>query len=361
MKKLIFLAVLLLAAGCGTPGVPQPPSLHLPKPVEDLRAVRKGDTVRLTWTVPIHTTDEQAIGSRMGATRVCRNFNGNECRDVATEIPAGKLSAGTKFGAEDTVTAAERSSQGKDFVSYAVEALNDRGKSAGPSNVATVFLAPAVPAVEHLSADLKPDALLLHWTLPSIPPNPRLNTKNLIRVVRTEQTPAGQPAPKSPQALTTVVAELPAQAGAAGFADRKFAWEKEYSYRVVGTTQVVTGDGRVLSEFEGDEPSPVMIRAHDIFPPSAPVGVQAVYSSTVPGYIDLTWTPNDQEDIAGYNIYRAATDGKFIRMNPGLVKTPAFRDVQVAPGHFTYRVTAVDERGNESPQSEPATENVPQQ
>jgi len=42
-------AVLILVSaflpGCGTPGAPQPPSLKLPKPVNDLQAVRKGDTV----------------------------------------------------------------------------------------------------------------------------------------------------------------------------------------------------------------------------------------------------------------------------------------------------------------------------
>src|SRR4029077_3163281 len=44
--------VLAALCGCGSPGVPLPPSLDLPKPVTDLRAVRKGDKVYLMWTVP---------------------------------------------------------------------------------------------------------------------------------------------------------------------------------------------------------------------------------------------------------------------------------------------------------------------
>ena len=46
-KDLLFrlatiLALLLLLTSCGTPGAPMPPSLELPRPVEDLAASRKG-------------------------------------------------------------------------------------------------------------------------------------------------------------------------------------------------------------------------------------------------------------------------------------------------------------------------------
>src|SRR5260370_29321123 len=56
----LTLAIAVLA-GCGTPGAPQPPSLNLPKPVEDLRATRPGDNAMLTWTPPRQTTDKQRI------------------------------------------------------------------------------------------------------------------------------------------------------------------------------------------------------------------------------------------------------------------------------------------------------------
>jgi len=47
-------------------------------------------------------------------------------------------------------------------------------------------------------------------------------------------------------------------------------------------------------------------------------------------------------------------------MNAELVKTPAYRDVQVAAGKkYFYAVSAVDVRGNESAQSEEASESVP--
>jgi len=46
-------------AGCASIGAPVPPSLELPKPPNDLRAVRKGDHVYLFWTVPTQTIDRQ--------------------------------------------------------------------------------------------------------------------------------------------------------------------------------------------------------------------------------------------------------------------------------------------------------------
>jgi hypothetical protein len=51
-KFLFLLLASIMLAGCGVPGVPKPPSLDLPQPVGDLRAVRKGDSVYLAWTVP---------------------------------------------------------------------------------------------------------------------------------------------------------------------------------------------------------------------------------------------------------------------------------------------------------------------
>ena len=70
-----FICILVIglwcAGGCGAPGVPMPPSLALPRPVNDLAAVRKGGRVLLTWTEPTETTDRQNI-RRQGDTLVCR-------------------------------------------------------------------------------------------------------------------------------------------------------------------------------------------------------------------------------------------------------------------------------------------------
>jgi hypothetical protein len=124
----------------------------------------------------------------------------------------------------------------------------------------------------------------------------------------------------------------------------------------------VARDGTEL-QVEGDDSPPANLVAHDIFPPAVPSGLQAVFSG--PGQkpaIDLVWAPNTEPDLAGYNIYRQEGSGASAKINSELVKSPAYRDAEIASGHsYTYSVSAVDVRGNESRPSEEASEAVPGQ
>src|SRR5690348_17445378 len=103
--KFAPIAGLLLASllGCGTPGVPLPPSLDLPQPVQDLRASRKGDTVTLFWTVPRQTTDRTNIRlRRLGPTSVCRSLTVamTECADQVKEVDTPALVTAGEAAAE---------------------------------------------------------------------------------------------------------------------------------------------------------------------------------------------------------------------------------------------------------------------
>ena len=76
--------------------------------------------------------------------------------------------------------------------------------------------------------------------------------------------------------------------------------------------------------------------------------------------IDLTWTPNADDDLAGYNIYRREGSGAFAKINGALLKSPAFHDTQVRAGDtYIYAVSAVDLRNNESAKSKETSERVP--
>ena len=101
--------------------------------------------------------------------------------------------------------------------------------------------------------------------------------------------------------------------------------------------------------------------AHDIFPPSVPTGLQAVFSGEgQTPFIDLIWSPVTNADLAGYNLYRSATNEVPVKLNNELVKSPSYRDTSVASGQtYTYSVSAVDVQGNESQLSEKASESVP--
>jgi len=84
--------------------------------------------------------------------------------------------------------------------------------------------------------------------------------------------------------------------------------------------------------------------------PAVPTGLSVALGD---GSVELTWNANSEDDWAGYNLYRATTSFGSIseaeRLNGGLITDPIYIDTEVSVGEkYYYRVTAVDEGGNES-------------
>ena len=133
-----------------------------------------------------------------------------------------------------------------------------------------------------------------------------------------------------------------------------------YLYRATVVTRI-HAEGKPETQFEGDDTPAVKVFAHDIFPPAVPFGLQAVYSGVgQQPFVDLIWAPDADADLAGYNVFRHEADAEAVKINSQLVKTPAFRDLNVAPGKtYVYSVSAIDVRGNESARSQEASEAVP--
>jgi fibronectin type 3 domain-containing protein len=136
-------------------------------------------------------------------------------------------------------------------------------------------------------------------------------------------------------------------------------WEKTYWYRVTAVSVIKRLDSE--TQIEGDDTAAVRVIAHDVFPPNVPAGLQAAYSGEgQTPFIDLVWAPVTNADLAGYNVYRSEGTGAARKLNSELVKSPSYRDRAVASGKtYTYAVSAVDVRGNESQRSEATSEAVP--
>src|SRR5260370_13026599 len=140
-KLLLGLAALAMLASCASVGPPLLPSLELPNPPTDLGALRKGDRVLLTWTVPSVTTDRQRE-RRPGPTWVCRGLDPilSQCGTPVGEtsplpnIVATKDSGGKKVSASYTdVLPAQLESAPTGSVTYAVEELNRNRRGSGLS------------------------------------------------------------------------------------------------------------------------------------------------------------------------------------------------------------------------------------
>ncbi len=86
----------------------------------------------------------------------------------------------------------------------------------------------------------------------------------------------------------------------------------------------------------------------DILYPATPTGLAASGSA---GTITLTWTKSPDEDLAGYNVYRAAVPaGPFVKMTPVPTgRTAYFLDDGLAQlTRYYHKVSSVDMSGNES-------------
>lgn len=348
----------LVFSACATIGPPQPPSLDLPKPPADLRAVRKGDRVILTWTIPTVTTDRQTIRG-VGPTLICRGTAdlkecGTPVGQTTTPLPpTASQSAKQKPAASytDTLPVALENDAPSALAEYAVEVLNRDGRGAGLSNLARVPLIPTLPPPQDFHAQVTSQGVALTWTNNRPPASGQQAIHYVDRVYRRQEGSeqralVGELAYGNEPRLTLT--------------DSDFEWERTYEYHAE-TVTVIAEPNKPVVQVEGDDTPEIKIFADDVFPPSVPSGLQAVFSG--PGqqpFIDLVWAPVTDVDLAGYNVYRHEGGAPAIKLDPDPVKTPAYRDSDVASGkRYVYSVTAVDVRGNESARSEEASESVP--
>ncbi len=317
------IAILILALstllGCGVPGAPLPPSADIPRFVGDLKAVRKGDTVTLTWTTPTETSDGELI-RKPGKMLVQRALRSGPNSDLVfktiSELPLQptlKEDRGEQATAKDTLTNVLHSG-GADFAVYTVLAEGHNGKSFGLPNRVSVPLVPNLAPPLKISATPVPTGIMVRWEPSgSVPANE--STQYAYKLMRRLQ------GAKEPVMVTQLKSDDPANS----FIDTGIEWEKSYQYWIVPVT--LWQDGNRKGEIEGDDSPVADVLAHDSFPPAVPTGLEAVYSPAAQNsFIDITWTANTEPDLAGYNVYRHAGSEQPVKINSDLVKTPRFPD-----------------------------------
>lgn len=87
----------------------------------------------------------------------------------------------------------------------------------------------------------------------------------------------------------------------------------------------------------------IVVRA-ELIPPSGPKNVNSVPGD---GYIRISWDPNTEADISGYDVYRSADSISYAKI--GSTQDANLSDAGVNDGStYYYKVMAVDKFGNES-------------
>jgi len=140
------------------------------------------------------------------------------------------------------------------------------------------------------------------------------------------------------------------------YQDRSFKFGETYRY-VVRSVSLGTEGGQV----ESLNSNSISVSPRDTFPPSAP---EKITVAAAPGRLSIFFPANPEPDIAGYNIYRSTDPDlpkdKWNKLNQLLLTRTTFQDDKVESGtRYYYYLTAVDQAGNVSPQSEVVSETVP--
>lgn len=350
--------LLTILAGCGTPGAPQLPSLQLARPVDDLTASRKGNQVQLDWTLPRKNTDRTLV-KNIPESRICRHDGTalmSGCTEVGTvqntrfqQVPKDEQPPAVRMKYVDTLPSQLGEKDPAGFVRYAVEIMNTRDRSAGLSNQVLIPIAPTITPPEDLTVKVEADGVLLSWTGADAPPPPQ----GLTYRYRIARSPAGA------NAFIGIADVEPVEEGF--YLDKTFAWETKYDYRITSVTLVHSQGVDMM--VEGDDSPSVAVFTRDIYPPAEPTGLQAVFSSVgQKPFVDVSWAPSMESDLAGYNVFRRSGNGEPVKINQQLVPVPSYRDDSVAAGTtYYYAVSAVDLRGNESQRSAETVEAVPNQ
>jgi hypothetical protein len=273
-----------------------------------------------------------------------------------------------QFRYVDTLTAENFSQNPNSAAIYLVRTRTSSKKVSADSNLVSSAIQPAPDPITDLNAEITREAIVLTWTPPQktlIGPAPAISAYAIYRAESDEPQPnsaapasapnATPPTGPAPAPLFTHISDVPNPP----FRDTQIQFGKRYMYSVRSVAQY----GQ--AHLDSAESNLASVTRLDTFPPSPPEGLIAALipaQDSTPANIDLSWSISPDNDIAGYNIYRSEGAGAArLKLNDALLLTPAFRDMNVLPGrHYLYTVTAVNRAGNESPESAPASANLPE-
>ena len=378
--------VLLGVAGCASPGEPVERRSPIPTTITDLSAEQSGNDIVLICTIPRQTVDEKLL-EEPPAFEIYRAIhpmaNGSATGPGATlallvTIPSAMVSTytiGDRFRYVDSLTAGDfLPNHRQSIADYAIRTRASPKKASAESNRVALPIYPAPLPISDLNAHATQSAIVLSWSAPQATLTgaaPQIMGYHIYRA--NAQTPAtgeglsellapsaasaanlrvaaaaGESASASPQ--PPQLSSAPVQIGESStpdYRDGDVQEDKTYVYLVRSVTQT---PGKPL---ESANSNLAVTTLHDVFPPSAPTGLIATpvpAEDTLTAHIDLSWAINPETDLTGYNVYRSEKAGvSGTRLNPQLLPTPAFRDMNAVPGQsYYYTVTAVDRTGNES-------------
>jgi hypothetical protein len=382
------LALVLISAGCASPGEPSARKPPVPEPISNLTASQYGNGVLLTFTVPQNSLGGTPL-EQLPTVEIYRDFEpvpaAGELHPVAskhpallTTIPSNLVPQYTQRGQFrylDHLTAADFTAHPNGAAVYSVRTRVSAKKLSEPSNLAALRVYPTPQPISDLQGKVTPTAVVLAWSAPQQTPVGPVPPITAYRIYRSEalaqpSSLASSQQQQAPPASALLPGSLPSapvlqkpllkigESASPSFSDATSEFGKTYVYSVRSVIDYST------VAIESADSNFFTIAPRDIFPPAAPTGLISILvpaSLGVAAHVDLSWSVSPETDLAGYHVYRSEQAGvPGTPLDTELLLTPAFRDMNVVSGHrYFYSVTAVDRSGNESQPSSAVAVSVP--
>ncbi len=334
----------------------------------------------LSFTLPQRTTDGKPVGKNLQIF-LYRQFRKEELpppkaeetpqaggEELAQELfgeakpimewsgeELDRLATGHAMQYQDRISVEDLKAHSGEWAVYGVLARNRKGQSAGFSNLIAVRVYPAPAPPANVIARNVEAGVELSWSTPSqTTSGTPITSLGPFHIYRSQPAATGKPGEKEEWQLVGEPASSP-------WTDTRVEYGQLYRYEVRAVAQYGA------DTLESDASAVISITPQDVFPPKSPEGLIAVPVLAAYGgpAIELSWQPNAESDLAGYNIYRGELpklrDGAgYRKLNATLILGPAYRDDTVEVGkNYFYRVTAVDRAGNESNPSAEISASVP--
>jgi len=297
--------ILLLACGCGKVGDPRPPKIRVPATILDLQATQNQTDVILTWTNPSRYIDGS---NATDLTKVHILQDGKPVASIDTTGPGKQQSYSMPVGVALGTTPV-----------YTVELETQRGKRSAASNEMRIPLVEVPGVISNLTGHMDQHRIRLDW-------GPPVSSPSLAEIYLVRREDGAFP----PVTVTDT-----------HFEDTNIEAGKTFVY-------VVTAARSGTPPVSGRASPPVSVLAKDGTKPKVPSGLQPPTVSD--SLAILRWDQNTEEDLAGYRVYRSdSPDSAGVQLE----STQAiFRDSGYRPNSY-YRISAIDEAGNESDKSPP--------
>jgi hypothetical protein len=314
--------ILLALASCGKKGNPVPKGLPVPAAINDVRGEVKDNVLFISFSIPRKNMDGTEIRDLVGF-RVMKSCGGCASgfelwKDIRlTDTQGYTIRNGRLFTYDNDLR------EGFEY-GYRVFPETAQGVFGDGSNTFALTWQEPPGSPGKVVAREEDSQIVLSWE-----PVAGLS----YNVYRWEN------------AIYPLSSLNPSPLSASQFVDANLENGRRYKYEV----RAVRLDNGVAYEGEG---ATVLGTPLDKTPPTPPTGLKLGKQDS--GVL-LTWSPNREPDLGGYNIY-LVTAGKPLRKNTNRVQEPRFVDEK--PGteaYVSYYVTAVDKAGNESGPSQELT------